>query len=330
LSEIKNPHDMFFKKTMADKETAKDFLQNYLPKKVLKHIDLDKLKISKDSFVDEELKDKFSDVLYEVKLDKETAFIYLLFEHKSYPDKEAAMQLLRYMTKIWDLYTKQSNKKKLPFILPLVFYHGNKKWNIGMNLSDLLREIPQDLKEFIPDFKYLLYDFSVYSETELKGRIVLKLFIETMKYSRSDKFKDKLKELFRMYDEIAKKKKGMEYLKLFIKYILKTQEKMSFEDLKKEAEKLSITGGESIMTIAEKLKKEGIEIGKEEGLKKGREEGIISGLLEGIEGMIEIKYGESSLRLMKDISKIESIDKLEKIKNTIRKSDRIDEVEKLL
>ena len=46
--------------------------------------------------------------------------------------------------------------------------------------------------------------------------------------------------------------------------------------------------------------------------------------------MIEIKYGESSLRLMKDISKIENIDKLEKIKNTIRKSDRIDEVEKHL
>ncbi|WP_133514341.1 Rpn family recombination-promoting nuclease/putative transposase [Halanaerobium saccharolyticum] len=41
-----------------------------------------------------------------------------LIEHKSYPDKEVSLQLLKYITKIWDLYLKQNNSGKLPVVLP--------------------------------------------------------------------------------------------------------------------------------------------------------------------------------------------------------------------
>jgi len=32
---IKNPHDTLFKRTLGDKEVAKDFLENYLPDNIL-------------------------------------------------------------------------------------------------------------------------------------------------------------------------------------------------------------------------------------------------------------------------------------------------------
>lgn len=40
---LKNPHDLFFKGTFGNVEVAGDFLTNYLPKSVVKHIDIETL-----------------------------------------------------------------------------------------------------------------------------------------------------------------------------------------------------------------------------------------------------------------------------------------------
>jgi len=66
LDIIKNPHDSLFKRTLGDKEVAVDFLENYLPNSILKEIDLTDIKVAKDSFIDKELEESFSDILYNV------------------------------------------------------------------------------------------------------------------------------------------------------------------------------------------------------------------------------------------------------------------------
>ncbi len=55
-------------------------------------LDLDTLDIHKDGFIDLDLQEHFSDLLYKVALHSgQEMFIYLLFEYKSYPDPEIAM-----------------------------------------------------------------------------------------------------------------------------------------------------------------------------------------------------------------------------------------------
>ena len=44
---IQNPHDKFFKETMGNVETAKDFLTNYLPESVMRVVNLDTLEPQK-------------------------------------------------------------------------------------------------------------------------------------------------------------------------------------------------------------------------------------------------------------------------------------------
>ncbi|SHI17453.1 Rpn family recombination-promoting nuclease/putative transposase [Desulfosporosinus lacus] len=46
---IHKPHDKFFKETLSDIGTAKDFLQNYLPQEILDIIDLETITPQKDS-----------------------------------------------------------------------------------------------------------------------------------------------------------------------------------------------------------------------------------------------------------------------------------------
>jgi len=45
-----NPHDKFFKEVFSHKDTAGDFLANYLPEPVLKLFDLDKDRDSQGEF----------------------------------------------------------------------------------------------------------------------------------------------------------------------------------------------------------------------------------------------------------------------------------------
>ncbi|WP_052326461.1 Rpn family recombination-promoting nuclease/putative transposase [Halobacteroides halobius] len=161
---IKNPHDKFFKETMTDLEVAKDFMNNYLPPEILDLINLDDIELEKDSFIEKELEEVFSDILYKVSLNNKDAYIYLLFEHKSYTYKKISIQLLKYVIKIWELKLKQTEREELPLVIPMVFYHGRQEWNVGLNLSSLLAEIPEELEKYIPNFEYLLYDLSPYSE----------------------------------------------------------------------------------------------------------------------------------------------------------------------
>ena len=74
-------------------------------------LDLSAPELVKDSFIDTRLQEHFSDLLYKVKLRdaKTEAFIFFLFEHKSYPDKWVALQILRYLLELWENEKKEKN-----------------------------------------------------------------------------------------------------------------------------------------------------------------------------------------------------------------------------
>jgi predicted transposase/invertase (TIGR01784 family) len=114
---IQNPHDRFFKETFGNVAVAKDFLNNYLPQNIIKIIDVDTLEPQKDSFINEELQESFSDLLFKADINKSEAYIYFLFEHKSYISKDIAFQLLKYMIEIWEAKTKKEKTYKLPMII---------------------------------------------------------------------------------------------------------------------------------------------------------------------------------------------------------------------
>ena len=68
-----NPHDRFFKEVMSEREIIRDFLQNYLPAEMVRLIDLESITAEKDSFVEKELQEYFSDLLFRVRLENEEA-----------------------------------------------------------------------------------------------------------------------------------------------------------------------------------------------------------------------------------------------------------------
>ncbi len=317
MTDIINIHDKFVKERLSQRENAIDFLKNYLPAELLEIVDLTGIKIEKDSFVTEELKEYFTDLLYKVDIKGNESYVYVLFEHKSYPDKYVSLQILEYILKCWKV--KKKGNKKLPVVLPLVIYHGKKNWKYGNRLSEIVSKEDVRLQKYIPDFEYILYDICRYEDEEITGIEEMKLFMQLLKYGGLDKLEEELEKILELLKYLMNDR---DKFTSYIIYIMKIIEIEPKKLAKMVSEKVSKEGGELIMTTAQILINEGMEIGIIEG--------EIRGLLEGIELALDIKFGEEGLARMERIREIRDIKKLETVKERIRKASKIEDVEEVL
>ena len=288
---IQNPHDKFFKETFSKVSVAKDFLNNYLPQSIMNVIDIDTLEPQKDSFINEELEEGFSDLLFKVNINKREGYFYFLFEHKSYTSKNIAFQLLKYMIEIWKAKIKKEGTNELPIIIPLVIYHGKDNWNIETTLGEMINgyeELPKDIKKYVPNYEYLLYDISRYTDEEIKGeaqlRIILNIFRDVFtKDSRG--LQESILEAVEYLVELEDKQSGIEYFETLMRYIFSARANLTETDVKEIIKKIETTypeGSEVVMTLAEKFMEEGVMKGLEKVVRKS----IIKGLT--TEDIIEI------------------------------------------
>jgi predicted transposase/invertase (TIGR01784 family) len=274
MDPVHNPHDRFFKETFSRVEVARDFVAHYLPPEIAELLDPATLSISKDTFVDKELKERFSDLLYQIQFkEKGKAFVYLLFEHKSYQDPEIALYLLLLMVRIWMQYRKQDNKGPLPPILPLVVYHGEGQWRISPRFHELV-ELPDVVARYVPKFEYLIWDLSRYSDEEIRGGVALRVAFLLMKHIFSKDAGKRLPEIFGLLEEVMQKRTGLQYLEAALRYVLSGASHVKEEDVVRALKKIRIEeGGDLMATLAQQWIEQGIEKGIEQGIEKGIEQG---------------------------------------------------------
>lgn len=194
-------------------------------------------------------------------------------------------EVVKYMVRIWELYLKQNKKTKtLPVIIPIVIYHGSKKWEVDKRFTSFFKA-PGYLKEYIPDFNYNLYDISHVPDEEIKGAVLLRILFMTLKYIFTPELNYKLREeIFPLFLELKDKKKGTEYLDVLLRYLTRSARGLPEKDLNESVSQIFEEGGDLMQTIAEKWKKEGIKIGE----KRGEERGIEKKAIETAKNLLEM------------------------------------------
>src|SRR5882724_6742154 len=121
-NQISNIHDAFFKQVLSDSKLADTFLREHLPADVVGLLGPELPEPFPGSYVDEQLRQHHSDLLFRVRLKSGSdAFAYVLLEHKSSSDPGARLQLLRYVVRILThLYEQNKRRLPLPPVLPLL------------------------------------------------------------------------------------------------------------------------------------------------------------------------------------------------------------------
>lgn len=77
-------------------DTARDFIDIHLPASLRKLCDLTTLKLEPNSFIDEDLRQYYSDLLWSVKTQEGAGYIYVVIEHQSKPEELMAFRMMRY------------------------------------------------------------------------------------------------------------------------------------------------------------------------------------------------------------------------------------------
>ncbi|MBA3215533.1 Rpn family recombination-promoting nuclease/putative transposase [Salmonella enterica] len=269
------PHDALFKQFLMHPDTARDFLDIHLPAEIRGICDLDTLRLESSHFVEESLKEQYSDVLYSVKMQGTSGYIHILIEHQSTADKKMAFRMMRYAIAAMYRLLKDENGP-LPLVVPLLFYQGKTSpYPLSMNWLDMFA-LPE-LARRIYSEPFPLVDITVIPDDDIMQHRRIALLELLQKHIRQ---RDLMILLERLVTLISAEYTTESQLNALLNYMVQRghtdQPTVFYRELANR-----LPQEESMMTLAEWFEEQGMQKGKQEGKQEGMLEGKREGKREG-------------------------------------------------
>ena len=261
------PHDALFKQFLAHPDTARDFLQIHLPPSLLHICDLTTLRLESGSFVEEDLRAYYSDVLYSLRTGKGDAYIYCLIEHQSSPDRHMAFRMMRYAVAAMQRHLDAGNDQ-LPLVVPLLFYHGmvspypySMRWLEEFSDPALAGQLYAN--------SFPLIDVTVIPDDVIMQHRRMAILELLQKHVRQRDLAEILEQLVTL---LIAGYTTDEQLASLINYMLQVGDTSSPEAFIRELARRIPQHEEILMTIAQKLEQKGRLEGRQEGRQEGERE----------------------------------------------------------
>lgn len=259
-------HDAFVKAMFSRTEHAASLLRQILPPALAARIDFATLVLCAGSYVDEVLRERFSDLLFSVKIDGREAFVYVLLEHQSTVDDNMGFRLLRYEVRIWERWqADHPGVMKLPVIVSAVLHHSETGWTGGTSFEEQLDADPATLAAagpHVPRFRFILEDISHETDEALRARAMTalaRLCLWCLRHAREPEvLVERLGAWVDLVREVRRAPDGVAAVVLIMRYILEVSAPAQPDVL--VARLAAATGDEvkeEIVTAADQLTEQG-------------------------------------------------------------------------
>ena len=278
-------HDEFVRKGFENLEVVVAFCRHFIDDKILDLVDIDRVGVEKGSFVDERLKNRYSDLLFSVPLrgtgedDPDLVVrIYILIEHKSWSDRWAILQILAYMADIWKQEVSNAEEPaqlELPPIISIILHHGRGTFKGSTNFHTVVKNIPLTAP-FVPSFEVQLIDLSAIPPEDIPDADPrLYAILSVMQSIFDESIGETAKEALRRLDAAVEKSGVRELIEAIITYVSQSAPGLSDEDAA-ILNDVKDSDGESIMaTLSERWFAQGKTEGLAEGKAEGKAESVI-------------------------------------------------------
>ncbi|MGL5784729.1 MAG: Rpn family recombination-promoting nuclease/putative transposase [Alphaproteobacteria bacterium] len=237
-------------------------------------MNFDSITPQKDSFVEEDLKLQIADLLYTAqfqgKQGSQMGYLYLLVENTSAPYKTLPLRMQKYCLAILEQHLKAKKKGAsplpLPLIYPMIFYTGEKPYPYSTDFLDLFED--PELARRIYHAPCPLADLRTVPDEHLLKARHFGAMAFLAKHIRE-------LELLPLLEQIVALPRNLEfdeetgYIRLMVSYLFEAGE-VQDHDAFVRALTTNLQQGDTIMTIAEQLRKEGFEKGQSMGFEKGQ------------------------------------------------------------
>lgn len=132
-----------------------------LPSSFLKVLDLERLEVENSHFIDEQMTEVESDLLFRIpRIDRsgQDCYVYVLWEHQRRRDSLMMLRMWIYLGMIYSYLARDGHLlpgNKLPFVYPIVLFQGTEGWSKGLSLRDLidLDGLDPTLDKWVPSFE---------------------------------------------------------------------------------------------------------------------------------------------------------------------------------
>ena len=154
-------HDHSYKLLFSHPEMVIDLLQGFVKEPWIAQCDFSTLEKVSGSYVSDDLRDREDDLIWRIRWGDDWLYVYLLLEFQSTIDHFMAVRILGYLALLYQdlIRTEQLGiRDKLPPVLPLVLYNGERPWQAPTHLEQLIHSAPAGLEAYRPQLSYLLLD----------------------------------------------------------------------------------------------------------------------------------------------------------------------------
>jgi predicted transposase YdaD len=252
---IRLSHDKLFRGSLDVPQVSRELLETYLPEAIRTIIDLDTIVDTQKSFIEEDLKESITDVLFKAKIKKECInpihsssrgrkkieapeeaisqegakeslelggdeiFIYVIIEHQSTPERFMALRIHKYIINIWkDVQKNHPFTDTLPIVYPIVFYTGDRGYNYPTTLWEL-SDYPEIAKNIF------IKGFGLTNLQKIPDEIILKkkwtgLLELFMKHIKTDNMLELWRTAVQLFPAVLSNPNGRSYILQFFHYCL--------------------------------------------------------------------------------------------------------------
>jgi len=304
-------HDNSYKLLFSHPEMVADLLKGFVKEAWVDQCDFATLEKVSGSYITDDLRDREDDLIWRVRWGDEWLYVYLLLEFQSTVDHFMAVRILGYLALLYqDIIRtdKLTKSDRLPPVLPVVLYNGERRWQAPVDLDQLIHPAPSGLEKYRPQVSYLLLDEGSFNKNELSSlrNVVAALF--QLENSRTEQ--DIQEVLLRLIDWLTSPEQtGLRraFTVWFNRVLLPRKvldiQIQEFNDLQEAQTMLA----ETVKQWAHKAEQEGLQRGLQEGLQKGLQKGLQEGRQEGLQAgrqqlfllLLQSKFGTVS-QLLED------------------------------
>ena len=287
---VNHQHDKIFR-TVLDRKSDAIALINKALNTQLEVQDIEKYN---SSFINKVFQNREADIVYKIK----DRSIFILIEHQTKVDYLMPYRILEYEVAIMqsaiDLDKIKNKESKIPLVIPIVLYTGNKKWNAKKYLEENQEKI-EEIENGLGN--YNLIDINELTEKEL---LEDNSFISKMMLIEKSKNTENIVEILEKIVKITKEE-DKDTLRRIISIIL--EEKIGITKAKELIEKMEGDEG-NMLAVVDMIRRENqmyIEIGKKEGELKEK--------IKIVTNMLKEKFNIETIQKITGINK-EEIEKI--------------------
>lgn len=264
-------HDSCVKKSLSNLKVARSFLCCYLPDDIQTDLNLDTLAVVKGSFVDKNLRQSHTDILFSVRLiDFPHDYIYILVEHQRKSEKMMPVRLRKYRADIMLHHMNVCRAASPPIVYTLILYNGVIKYQHQVEYYNIFDK--PDLAKKIMQRPSQLIDLTQLSEEALlqhEDHGIVTMILKDRHLSDFFKFFKKVIP----YLQKLEKNGSEDVVVALINYLISVHEVEDFVRLELFIDRyFNKSVMEDFMTGREYLISQGHKLGRAEGLAEGRVE----------------------------------------------------------